>query len=269
MNKNNLMGISVDSNKVKHAAANIGASKYGIYSCADVNSKKPSWVRWKSVLAAKDVGGLGVSSLSALNRALMFKWVWKFFSQKNSLWVRVVKALHGEDGKIDKKVQPRYPSTWLNIINEIESLKLHGIDLVSFITLKQGNGANTSFWDVAWGGDISFKILVPRLRNPRGGVEQAQSERLKEMVEEVTLIESSRHLFFSYKMISDVMRKITRWWDLEYREINSFEEMVSMELIHQAPGETETCLRRHMLYSLVIYLESVQLKDIWSRRSFN
>nr|GEZ87917.1 RNA-directed DNA polymerase, eukaryota [Tanacetum cinerariifolium] len=37
-------------------------------------------------------------------------------------------------------------------------------------------------------------------------------------------VESSRHLFFSCKMISDVMRKITRWWDLEYREINSIED---------------------------------------------
>nr|GFA19193.1 RNA-directed DNA polymerase, eukaryota [Tanacetum cinerariifolium] len=80
MNKSNLTGISVDSNKVKHAAA-----------------------------------------------------VWRFFSQKNSLWVRVVKALHGEDGKFGKKVQP----------------------------------------------------------SPRGGVEQAQFERLKEMVEGVTLSNSN------------------------------------------------------------------------------
>nr|GEY00857.1 RNA-directed DNA polymerase, eukaryota, reverse transcriptase zinc-binding domain protein [Tanacetum cinerariifolium] len=134
VNKSNLMGIFVDSNKVKHAAAKIGAIpiyhmsifkvpmkvlqniesiRARFFNDADVNSKKPSWVRWKSVLAAKDVGGL-----------------------ENSLWVRVVKALHGEDGKIGKKVQPMYPSTWLNIINEIESLKFHGIDLVSFITLK-------------------------------------------------------------------------------------------------------------------------------------
>nr|GEW45737.1 RNA-directed DNA polymerase, eukaryota [Tanacetum cinerariifolium] len=56
LNKSNLMGIFMDSNKVKRAAAKI-----------DVNSKKPSWVRWKSVLAAKDVGGLGESSLFALN----------------------------------------------------------------------------------------------------------------------------------------------------------------------------------------------------------
>nr|GFB24910.1 RNA-directed DNA polymerase, eukaryota, reverse transcriptase zinc-binding domain protein [Tanacetum cinerariifolium] len=158
MNKSNLMGISVDSNKVKHAAAKIGAIpiyhmfifkvpmkvlqnmesiRTRFFNGADVNSKKPIWVSWKSVLAAKDVGGLGV---------------------------RVVKVLHGEDGKIGKNVQPRYPSTWLNIINEIESLKLHGNDLVSFITPKLGNGANTSFWDVAWCGDIAFKNLVPRLK---------------------------------------------------------------------------------------------------------
>nr|GEZ24150.1 RNA-directed DNA polymerase, eukaryota [Tanacetum cinerariifolium] len=285
---------------------NMESIRARFFNGADVNSKKKSWVRWKSVLAAKDVGGLGVSSLFALNRTLMFKWVWRLFSQKNSLWVRMVKALHGEDGKISKKVQPRYPSTWLNIINDIESLKLHGIYLVSFITLKLGNGVNSSFWDVAWCGDITFKILVPRLyvlesmknievssklsheglefsfrRNPKGGVEQAQFERLKNgrrklidsaiilkgisktrWIKEVPIkinvnawkvihgylptkfnisrrdieiesilcpmcecsAESSRHLFFSCKMISDVMRKITRWWDLEYMEINSFED---------------------------------------------
>nr|GEV21485.1 RNA-directed DNA polymerase, eukaryota, reverse transcriptase zinc-binding domain protein [Tanacetum cinerariifolium] len=152
----------------------------------------------------------------------MFKWVWRFFSQKNSLSVRVVKALHGEDGKIGKKVQPWYPSTWLNIINEIESLKLHGIDLVSFTTPKLGNAVNTSFWDVALCGDIAFKNLVPRLyalksmknieiasklsygglefsfrRNPRGGVEQAQFDRLKEMVECVNLSNSNDKLSWS------------------------------------------------------------------------
>nr|GEY08776.1 RNA-directed DNA polymerase, eukaryota, reverse transcriptase zinc-binding domain protein [Tanacetum cinerariifolium] len=195
MNKSNLMGISVDSNKVKHAAAKIGAipiyhmSIFKVpmnvlqnmesilarfFNGADVNSKKPSWVRWKSILAAKDVGGLGVSSLFALNRALMFKWVWRFFSQKNSLWVRVVKALHGEDGKIGKKVQPSL--VWgyclFNLVPrlyELESMK--NIDVASKLSHE--------------GLEFSFR------RNPRGGVEQAQFERLKEMVEGVTLSNSN------------------------------------------------------------------------------
>nr|GFA49705.1 RNA-directed DNA polymerase, eukaryota [Tanacetum cinerariifolium] len=134
MKKNNLMGISVDSNKVLQNMESIRAR---FFNGADVNSKKPSWVRWKSVLVAKDV--------------------------------RVVKALHGEDGKIDKKVQSSYSSTWLNIINEIESLKLHEV------ASKLSHG----------GLEFSFR------RNPRGGVEQAQFERLKEMVEGVILCNSN------------------------------------------------------------------------------
>ncbi|GKB98503.1 RNA-directed DNA polymerase, eukaryota, reverse transcriptase zinc-binding domain protein [Tanacetum coccineum] len=279
------------------------------FNGADCTSKKPSWVRWNNVLASKDSGGLGVSSLFALNRALMFKWVWRFVSQKNSLWARVIKALYGEDGKIGKKFHSSYPSIWLTIINEFEALKLQGIDLFSFLTPKLGNGVTTSFWDVAWRGDIAFKRLVPRLyaletrkniavavklshgsledsfrRKPRGGVEQAQLELLKDKVGglfsaictidgvglytktswikavpikinvhawkvkhdclptrfkiscrgmEIDSIlcplcecsaESSRHLFFSCKFVSDVMRKISRWWDMEYQELNSFED---------------------------------------------
>ncbi|GKC79814.1 RNA-directed DNA polymerase, eukaryota, reverse transcriptase zinc-binding domain protein [Tanacetum coccineum] len=37
-------------------------------------------------------------------------------------------------------------------------------------------------------------------------------------------VESSRHLFFSCRFISELMRKITRWWDMDYMEINSYED---------------------------------------------
>ncbi|GJW95202.1 hypothetical protein Tco_0174874 [Tanacetum coccineum] len=48
----------------------------------DPKSNKASWVKWNKVLTPKDKGGLGVSSLFALNRGLMLKWVWRFYSQK-------------------------------------------------------------------------------------------------------------------------------------------------------------------------------------------
>ena len=66
----------------------------------ELGSKKATWVKWDSVLAPKVKGGLGVSSLYALNRGLLLKWVWKFRTQQTSLWVRVIKAIHGNDGKI-------------------------------------------------------------------------------------------------------------------------------------------------------------------------
>nr|GFB22004.1 RNA-directed DNA polymerase, eukaryota, reverse transcriptase zinc-binding domain protein [Tanacetum cinerariifolium] len=63
-------------------------------------------------------------------------------------WV-VIKALHGYDGKIGQKVKSCYPSLWLDIIHEVEMFKSRGIDLVSLIHSKLGNGENTSFWEVA------------------------------------------------------------------------------------------------------------------------
>ncbi|GKC48110.1 hypothetical protein Tco_1065832, partial [Tanacetum coccineum] len=40
------------------------------FSGVDLNSKKSIWVKWSKVLCSKEKGGLGVSSLYALNRAL-------------------------------------------------------------------------------------------------------------------------------------------------------------------------------------------------------
>nr|GEV25454.1 RNA-directed DNA polymerase, eukaryota, reverse transcriptase zinc-binding domain protein [Tanacetum cinerariifolium] len=164
--------------------------------------------KWKlKTLSIGDKGGHGVSSLFALNRALMFKWVWHFITQGSSLWDRVIKALHGYDGKIGQKVKSCYPSLWLDIIHEVEMFKSCGIDLVILIHLKLSNGANTPFWEVAWRGGSPFKSIFPRLyaletqkkidvtsklshsgldvsfrHPPRGGVEIQQFEHMKEKV---------------------------------------------------------------------------------------
>ncbi|GKF22293.1 hypothetical protein Tco_0074615, partial [Tanacetum coccineum] len=42
------------------------------FSGVDLNSKKSIWVKWSKVLCSKEKGGLGVSSLYALNKALMY-----------------------------------------------------------------------------------------------------------------------------------------------------------------------------------------------------
>ncbi|GJS46080.1 hypothetical protein Tco_0596201 [Tanacetum coccineum] len=87
-------------------------------------------------MASKDAGGLGVASLFALNRGLLFKWVWRFITQKNSLWAKVITAIHGDDGQIGKTVKPTFSSIWLNIIQEVAVMKLKGID----VTQSRGAG---------------------------------------------------------------------------------------------------------------------------------
>nr|GEU72051.1 RNA-directed DNA polymerase, eukaryota, reverse transcriptase zinc-binding domain protein [Tanacetum cinerariifolium] len=77
----------------------------------------------------------------------------------SSLWARVIKGIHGEDGKLGKHVNHSYLSIWLDIIREMEQLKNHGTDLICFIHKKIGNRADTSFWEDVWRGDGAFKSL--------------------------------------------------------------------------------------------------------------
>ncbi|GJU95392.1 RNA-directed DNA polymerase, eukaryota [Tanacetum coccineum] len=160
------------------------------FNGTDPLSKKPIWVKWNKVLAPKDKGGLGISSFYALNRALLFKWVWRFHTQSSSLWAKVIKGIHGEDGKID-------------------------MDFVSYIHRKMGNGLHTYFWDDIWKGDIAFKNLYPCIyaletiksisissklghdslgfslrRAPRGGAKQSQFNALRKYSENIVLADS-------------------------------------------------------------------------------
>nr|GFC92783.1 RNA-directed DNA polymerase, eukaryota, reverse transcriptase zinc-binding domain protein [Tanacetum cinerariifolium] len=93
------------------------------FNGCDTSSKKASWVRWSTVLTSKNKGGLGVASMFALNRGLMLKWMWRFFTQKNSLWANVIKAIHGKYGGVGKVSYSGAQSCWLNIVKEAQKLK--------------------------------------------------------------------------------------------------------------------------------------------------
>ncbi|GKA18700.1 RNA-directed DNA polymerase, eukaryota [Tanacetum coccineum] len=129
----------------------------------ELKSNKSSWVKWNSVLAAKEKGGLGVSSLFALNRALLMKWFWRFYSHNDSLWSRVIKAIYGVDGEVNKVSKYASRSCWRDIINEVRKLKDQGINMRDFMYIKVGNGETTKFWDDIWIGSKPLKLLFPRI----------------------------------------------------------------------------------------------------------
>ncbi|GKB33497.1 hypothetical protein Tco_0872898 [Tanacetum coccineum] len=142
---------------------------------------------------------------------LLFKWVWRFFTKSSSLWTRVIKAIHGNDGKIGKKTKSAHPSIWLDIVHEMDLLEKQG--LASGIKKKLGNGENTCFWEDVWCGDSAFNQMYPRIyaletckhvnvasklqqtsldfsfcRGSRGGVEQEQFADLVAKVEGISLV---------------------------------------------------------------------------------
>ncbi|GKE38079.1 hypothetical protein Tco_1461484 [Tanacetum coccineum] len=127
------------------------------------NEKKMSWVRWKSVLASKEKGSLGVLSFYVLNRALLFKWVWRFRNDNRSLWARVIQAVHGEDGSLSNSPKSSRASIWLDIVRDLTHIKKQGIDLLGLIKKNVGNGKDTLFWEDVWKGNVALKLLYPRV----------------------------------------------------------------------------------------------------------
>ncbi|GJV88518.1 RNA-directed DNA polymerase, eukaryota [Tanacetum coccineum] len=181
-----------------------------VFRCLSTNVRIMSLykVKWSKVLSTKKHGGLGVSSFYALNGALLFKWVWRYISQDNSLWARVISSIHGSKFQ-DLVLSPS--SLWISIVREVRVLKSRAVDLVSYCKKRVGNRLRTSFWEEVWIGDNSLSSVFPRIfalennkscsvadklhdglvrslrRQVRGGVESQQLSLLHDLISSTLL----------------------------------------------------------------------------------
>ncbi|GJV58469.1 RNA-directed DNA polymerase, eukaryota, reverse transcriptase zinc-binding domain protein, partial [Tanacetum coccineum] len=57
----------------------------------------------KSLETPLEKGGLGVGSLKAFNYSLLLKWRWRMLNCPSSLWVKVLKSIHGDEASFDIK----------------------------------------------------------------------------------------------------------------------------------------------------------------------
>ncbi|GJZ72957.1 RNA-directed DNA polymerase, eukaryota, reverse transcriptase zinc-binding domain protein [Tanacetum coccineum] len=238
-------------------------------------SKKSTWVKWNNVLAPKKKWGLGVSSLYALNRGLMCKWVWRFYTHNASLWERVIKAIHGDEGKL-------------------------------------GDGVKITFWEDSWIGGNALKDLYPRMyaletcklvnvgtklahsildssfrRKPRGGVEQEQYEALSGHVHDVTLVPISDRWIWSLessgefsvasirKVIDDkrlpVVATKTRWIKYVPIKVNIYAWKVKIDSLPTRINISRRCIDIESIMCPICDngAESSRGLNIGSLKSFN
>nr|GEV96418.1 hypothetical protein [Tanacetum cinerariifolium] len=141
-----------------------------------LGSNKASWVSWKKVLSSKDKGGLRVSSLYALNRGLLFKWIWRFHTQDKYLWV-ILRRCMGIRAKLMRRLKLN-TSFWEDCWIKGDSLRNRFPRLYNLESCKRIT--------------VGEKMLQPSLeflfpRNTRGGVEQEQLRDLVTLMHDVSL----------------------------------------------------------------------------------
>ncbi|PWA93137.1 Zinc finger, RING-CH-type [Artemisia annua] len=180
---------------------------------SELGDRKMAWVSWNTCLASKELGGLGIGSIHALNVGLLFKWIWRFLHNQSDLWISVIKGIYGCSGGIfGENFARSCHSPWSGILSMIKKLKHKGIDLMAFCKRKLGNGESILFWEDVWWGNQTLKSLYPRIHmldshkdccvahrlpphewntvlrcDPRGGIEASQFNELRLHIESVVL----------------------------------------------------------------------------------
>ncbi|MFS8029189.1 putative reverse transcriptase zinc-binding domain-containing protein [Helianthus anomalus] len=128
------------------------------------NDKKMSWVAWKIVTTSKKNGGLGITKIRDVNLALLSKWAWRFKTQKDSLWCKVVDLVHGGRGRWDfLPVNRGIKGCWNTIVKEMDRCSLKGNNIRSLIKVTVGNGMEVQFWVDIWIGSTALKHRWPKM----------------------------------------------------------------------------------------------------------
>ncbi|RVX20623.1 putative ribonuclease H protein [Vitis vinifera] len=120
---------------------------------------KPHLVRWELVCLSKAKGGLGVKSLSLLNKTLLAKWNWRFANEREALWNQVIRGKYGEarGGWCSREVREAHGlGLWKGIRVDWKLVS----DRMAFIV---GNGKRVSFWRDRWCGESPLCMTFPSL----------------------------------------------------------------------------------------------------------
>ncbi|GJT28764.1 RNA-directed DNA polymerase, eukaryota, partial [Tanacetum coccineum] len=142
----------------KAVLSSMEAIRRDFFNGSKDNDRKIAWVKWAKVLATRKAWRCRrFSSLYALNRALLLKWVWRFISRENSLWSRFIHACHGSNWK---DLLATYPSNWCSIVKEVKVLK-DQVDKDWYVGYQDESSCCLAFRDmIRWVWDMNGRMAV-------------------------------------------------------------------------------------------------------------
>jgi hypothetical protein len=138
-------------------------------------------VKWSSVCSPMKDGGLGIRNLRRFNQALLGKWLWRYATEREAYWRKVVEIKYGsmEGDWCTKQVErPFGVGVWKHI--------RRGWELFSkFIRFEVGDGTRIRFWQDVWCGDQPLKESFPVLFRIARNKEAWVSDHMQIMNEEI------------------------------------------------------------------------------------
>nr|GEU94892.1 RNA-directed DNA polymerase, eukaryota [Tanacetum cinerariifolium] len=225
---------------------------------------------------------LGVGSIFALYKALMFKWIWRFRVSCEDMWIKVIKNIHGNSGRIGKASFPSSAcSPWIAILKATKHLTEKSIDLISLVYALDDAKSCTVVERLRlldW-----FSILRRPPRGARGFIDDVILDfdyvatrwnrlvpakvnvffwrlNLNRIPTRVNLdrrgidigsvlcpvydrdVETSNHLLFSCEMAVDLWVLVARWWELDIPVTSSVSEWVAWIDSVRLPSKVRNCL---------------------------
>ncbi|XP_028059660.1 uncharacterized protein LOC114263352 [Camellia sinensis] len=128
--------------------------------------RKVHLVKWTEVSKSLNQGGLGIRRLKDVNASLLLKWWWKFGSEVNALWRRMLcnKYMIEEFHWLPPINSPaRFSRIWGDVL-AVASLNQPLVEFfVEKYQIKVGNGSRIKFWYDKWVGSSCLKDEFPRL----------------------------------------------------------------------------------------------------------
>ena len=130
-----------------------------------LEKKSLALVKWEIAQLPRDLGGLNIGSLLGRNLGLLFKWLWRYHEEPQSLWRLTIQAKYGysecyrmwDFGPLHKG------GPWKLICNSIwKNPKAKNL-LLTGTRSQVGNGKSTLFWYDRWLDNRILKSEFPSL----------------------------------------------------------------------------------------------------------
>lgn len=241
-----------------------------------INKAGKCLVRWDIVCLPKFVGGLGVLDLKTQNKALLTKYLFKFFNKHNIPWVKLLWSAYYNNGNV-----PAFPTkvgsfSWrdcCSVLNEFKAMTI----------CKINSGTTALLWHDIWYEDI-FDLLFPQLfsfaKDMDITVADAHVHALDDFYEIFYLPMSATTVQQSNKLLQILTQMqntdLNDCWNFKWSNIIYSTKIIYLELFGNPADAPKpfswtwkySCLPKQKFFFWLLLHDRLNTKDMMQRKIF-